>query len=55
MRQAIEPKKGGIVLVSIAVMLMAFQSGMPWWEAVLVVGLTFWGLYLLAGMKAHWW
>lgn len=48
-------KRGGIGLVSVVVMLVAFRADMSLLEIALAMAITFWGLHMVAGLRIRWW
>ena len=45
----------GVGLASVSVLVLAFQGGLPWWQAVLIGAAMYAGLTMAAGLAWKWW
>ena len=47
-------RRGGAILVTVALAWVAWQLKMPWWEIVMIIVVACIGLHMVAGVAIRW-
>lgn len=47
-------KSTGAYIVAVAIGITAFSAPIPFWGAMLIGGMVWWGLHMVAGLNVKW-